>query len=329
MNLQKKEIKISVVLDYHLLNAILSDISNKTKTYNQQVDFPQVDFPQVDFLKKIKMPNSFAGIFLSKEEYNIHLKSFFSKEEKHEIEFSDFVRGLLNRKGDSKRIFLRSSFLERIDEDSALELKNIFLESGFSFNFQIIMESPVTLLAKDFLSLFYQIPTNFKFSKLESFFQNIFKQKIEKVILGLNLLLKVFGENNISFFYNESIPLEKEFEKNLYKKLGIETFLLGPEKQERFEIDPLFLEYIRCKQLEGKLDIRKEVSEIREIVKKFKLKNLFSYKEISMSSMESLKKLSEKLESFLSEEQKPLKNFMFIKTDTCTLKHIIPFIKKK
>jgi hypothetical protein len=324
MSLPKKEIKISVILDYYLLNKIITSISNKIDSSK----IPE-DFPQIDFLNKLKMPRSMAGIFFSKEEYDAYLKPFLSKEER-QIEFDTFVRGLLNREGDSKRIFLRSSFLERIDENSAIQLKNIFLESGFSFSFQIIIESPVSLFLKDFFSLFYQIPTNFTYSKPESFFQNIFKEKLKKVFSGLKILSKVFGRGNITYIYDENFPT-KDFQKSkifsFYEELDIQNYFLNYKNEERFEINPLFLEYIRCKLLEGDININEEVLQTRKIAQKFKLKSPFSYKDMSSESVKELEKFSEQLTNLLPENQKPVKNFLFINTETCSLKHVIPFVK--
>jgi hypothetical protein len=326
MDTPKKKIKVSIILDYHLLNKIFNylNIKNSTKSTAD-------DFPQIDFLNKLKMPISLLGIFLSREEYDGFLKPFISTKE-HQIEFEHFVKGLLNREGNNKRLFLRSSFLENINEDSAIFLKNTFYQSGFSFDFNIMVESPISLFSKDFFSLYYQIPTKFKFGKPESFFQNIFKEKMQKVISGLKTLSKVFGQNNISYIYNENLPLKNSTECKIfsfYKEIGIENFFLNSKKEERFEINPLFLEYVRCKLLEGDVDIHKEVLETKEIAKKFKLKNQFSYKDISGESAKELEKFSHELLNFLPDDQKPIKNFLFIKTETCSLKHIIPYVKHK
>lgn len=322
----EKKITITIILDYHFLSKIFSIFKN--------YEIPKKStetFPQLFFLKELDIPISHLGIFLSEEDYNAYIKPSI-QQENISVDFERFIKALLNMPGNKKRIFVRSSFLEKLSEKDAFLLKKLFIESGFDFEFKVVLESPVSLLVRDFFSLFYQISSNFRFSKLESFFQNIFKIKMEKIIQGSKLLLKVFGKNNVSFVYNEDAPLEQGLEKSLlsfYKEIGIEMIPPNLIRGERFEINPLFLEYIRCKQLEGKLDIHKEVSEIREIAKKFKLKNSFSYKEISIDSMEKLKFFSEKIDSFLPDDQKPLKNFMFIKTDACALKHIIPFIVKK
>lgn len=326
MKNSQKEITISIILDYHLLSKAFSLLKNKDEKL-----LTEDDLPQIDFLKKIGMPSSYLGIFLCEEEFDSFIKPYLSVEG-GETNFGFFLKSLLNRPGNRKRMLIRSSFIEKLNEERANTLKNIFIENGFSFKFQVFLENPISLFIKDFFSLYYQIPSNFRFSKPESFFQNIFKEKMKKIILGLNTLSHVFGDSNVSFLYNEDI-LKNKNKKNkifaLFSELGIENYFSNEIHQERLEINPLFLEYIRCKLLEGSKDIHSEVSKTREMAKKFKLKNTFSYKGMSTESIEELESLSKEIENFLPESEKPLKKFLFIKTDTCSFKHVIPFISQE
>jgi|LauGreDrversion4_2_1035121.scaffolds.fasta_scaffold00402_29 hypothetical protein len=321
----KKEANLTVMLDFALLDKTFGALKNSN------ADFLQ-DYPQVEFLNLFNFHSPLLGIFLSKEEYEAYIKPSLSfgdlrNQEKTEIDFESFLQLLLNKEGDKKNFLLRSSFLERMKEENALLIKEIFNICGFNIKIKIIIENTLELLIKDFSSLFYQIPTGFRFSKIESFFQSLFKNKILNSINGINILLDVFGNDNVSFIYNEEIPHKNNFHK-LCESLG-----LNPPAENTSlifnEINPLFMDYMKSKLNSGQdkyIDIRKEAKVIKKITDRYNLKNFNPIKNLSSESIDTLFELNQKLINFLSDQELPIKKNFLIKSETCNLRHSIPYI---
>jgi len=254
----KKEANITVMLDFALLDTIFGTLKNSHLESIQ-------DYPQVEFLKSFNFQSPLLGIFLSKEEYEAYLKPSLSfgdpKDiENTQIDFESFIQLLLNREGDKKHFILRSSFLERLTEENALLIKEVFESCGFNIKFKIVIENLFSLLTKDFSSLFYQIPTSFRFIKIEAFFQNFFKNKIINCINGIQILLDTFDNRSVSFLYDEQAG-DKNCLNILYEYLGIKD----PENNQPplfNKINPLFMGYMKSKlSSKQNLDIRKEAKE--------------------------------------------------------------------
>lgn len=320
----KKEANITVMLDFALLDTIFGTLKNSHLESIQ-------DYPQVEFLKSFNFQSPLLGIFLSKEEYEAYLKPSLSfgdpKDiENTQIDFESFIQLLLNREGDKKHFILRSSFLERLTEENALLIKEVFESCGFNIKFKIVIENLFSLLTKDFSSLFYQIPTSFRFIKIEAFFQNFFKNKIINCINGIQILLDTFDNRSVSFLYDEQVG-DKNCLNILYEYLGIKD----PENNQPplfNKINPLFMGYMKSKlSSKQNLDIRKEAKVIKKITDKFQLKPPSLFKSLSSDSIDSLQELNEKMHSFLSSEELPFKKTLVIKSKTCNLRLFIPYIE--
>lgn len=322
----KKEANITVMLDFALLDTAFGILKN---SHLESVQ----DYPQIEFLKSFNFQSPILGIFLSKEEYDTYLKPSLAfgdakGGENTQIDFESFIQLLLNREGDKKHFILRSSFLERLTEENAALIKEVFESSGFNIKFKIVIENFFSLLAKDFSSLFYQIPTNFRFVKIEAFFQNLFKNKIINSINGIQILLDTFDNGSISFIYDEQIG-DKNCLNNLYEHLDIKH----SENNQPYlfnKINPLFMGYIKSK-LSSKenmnIDVRKEAKVIKKITDKYQLKPPSIFKSLSSDSIDSIQELNEKMYSFLSSEELPIKKTFVIKSKTCNLRLFIPYIE--
>jgi len=326
---KKKEIKVTIFLDFTLLDKTFSLLSN-TETPLLE------DFPQLEFLKAFNFQSPLLGIFFSKDEYDQYLKPSLSfgdvkdnDKNESQIDFVTFIQLLLNREGPKKHILLRSSFLERLNEKNAYLIKEIFDSSGFNFKFKIVVENLFTLLVKDFTSLFYQIPLNFRFTKIEPFLQNLFKNKAKNFVNGMQVLIDVFDKDNVTLLYDENYPNEK-FSSIFYKNIGV------PEPKEEMsllfnEINPLFMDYIREELTSNgdNFDVREESKAIKKISDKFKLKSPPLLKELSTESIDFLEELNKKIENLASATEKPRKKFFIINSETCNLRKIIPYIDGK
>ena len=323
----KKEIKVTVFSNFTLMDKTFSVLKSTGLKLEE-------DYPQLDFITMFNFHTPMLGVFLSKEEYNKFVKpliGFGDTEpgEKNDIDFETFVQLLLNREGDKKNILLRSCFLTSLNKENASILKNIFESAGFAFKFTIIAENLFTLLAKDFTSTFYQIPLNFRFVKIEAFFQNFFKTKIKNFINGMEILTEVFGSQNISFIHDEKF-LEKKILELACKNIGINSHINNNIKSLFEEIDPLFLDYMKSKidsKGEVKLNINEEIKVIKEISDKYKLKPPSLLKGLSAESTDELEELNEKIYNFVRIEEKPITKFLSIKSETFNRRHFIPYIE--
>ena len=274
------------------------------------------------------------GVFFSKDKYNKHIQPLIKlgnvKEgESSEVDFESFVYSLLKRNGDKKNILLTSCFLENLNRKDASIIKEIFESSGFTFKFTLIIENLLSLLMKDFMNSFYQIPLNFRFTKAEAFFQNFFKTKIKNFINGAEILTEVFGKENISFLYYEK-ALEKDFFNLLCEKIGI-NFPIGNIFQPTSDqINPLFMDYLKSKinsEQNENINLKKEIFLIKEVSDKYKLKATPTLKDLSPESIDILEALNEKIDSLISSEEKSVTKFLSIKSESCNRRHLIPYVE--
>ena len=74
------------------------------------------------------------------------------------------------------------------------------------------------------------------------------------------------------------------------------------------------------------IDIRKEAKVIKKITDRYNLKNFNPIKNLSSESIDTLFELNQKLINFLSDQELPIKKNFLIKSETCNLRHSIPYI---
>jgi len=319
----QKEINIIVVLDHNYFYKISHNIINNSIVNNTSVS--GICLPQESLVKEFGLPMSLFGTILTKYEYDR-----FIKNKNNQVEFKDFLELLIKTSElNKKTIVVRSSFLEMSTINDLKNIKLLFnTKHGFDIKFTIVLDDLIDLLIGRFLSSMYQISSEFRNSDINSFYKNMFKPAIEKYINRTKQILEIFGENNLNFIYQDKRALkkaEKDSEFELSKLIGIEERMLKFEKKEEHEINSLFIDYLRCSLLDKKVDIREEITNIRDLSKKYKIHNRSGFKNLNLPNLEEINKLSLEMQSI--SKIPIIKKILIIKNEICALTRAIRYIK--
>jgi hypothetical protein len=320
--ISQKEINISVFLNSSSLLKLLGELNSSP------VNHADEDFPQIHIQRKAGLSHWLSGVLLSSNDFNQFIKPLILARNNIDIDFDSFIEKILQREGEKKRLFVASTFLERANKQDLLFLSRVFESLGFCVSFQIIIENLFDLLFKDFSSSLYQISTKFRFSSPEPFFESVFKNKIKNFLKGCLLLIEVFKRENISFFYQGNSDFYPGFKtpiSNFYEKIKFKSLLQKTEN----EINPLFLEYLRCKEIESNINIYNEIASIKKISNQFKLKSPFSIRDLSDQSVLAIDSMSKSFLKLLLPNEEPLEKQIIINSETCNLKKIFSYISQR
>ena len=319
----QKEINVIVVLDHKYFHKISHSIINDSIV--NDTSKRDTCLPQQNLVKESGLPMPLFGTILTRYEYDR-----FIKNKNNEIEFEDFLELLIQSSElNKKTIVVRSSFLEMSTINDLKNLKLLFnTKHGFDIKFTIVLDDLIDLLICRFLSSMYQIPSQFRHSDVNSFYKNIFKPSIEKCTNRIKQILEIFGENNLNFIYQDKRALkkaEKDSEFELSKLIGINESMLKFETKEEHEINLLFIDYLRCSALDKKVDIREEIRNIKDLSKKYKIHDKPSFKNLDLSNLEEINKLSLEMQSI--SKMPIIKKILVIKNEICALTRAIRYIK--
>ncbi len=305
----KKQIHLIISLNHELTHKVANSVIN---SYNA----PKFDMPQADLAKEIGLDMSHFGVILTRMLYDGSVKKNFFRENKPP-QFETFLKNICDKNQNEKLFFLRSCFLEKNKKNDLIVIKNVLNEQlGYEIKFTIILDDLINLLNTRFLSKMYQIPSNFRFSQIQSFYKHMFSNEIKKSIQCMANIIDIFGEENTKFIYLDQVAKTENATANALKQIGLsESKIL---ERNVPEINPIFIKYLNCCALENELNIHGEIRQLQEIYKKYNLENKTQLKYLSLDIVIEIENFYQEIE--LISKVKNIQKISIIKDNQCSLK---------
>lgn len=305
----KKQIHLIISLNHELTNKVANSVINSYNT-------PKFHMPQADLIKEIGLDMSHFGVILTRMFYDRSVKPNFFKENKAP-KFETFLKTICEKNQNEKLFFLRSCFLEKNEKNDLIAIKRILNEDlKYDIKFTIILDDLINLLNTRFLSRMYQIPSNFRFSQIQSFYKHMFSNEIKKSIQSMINIIDTFGEENIKFTYLDQIAKTENATADVLKQIGLSESKIT--KREDAEINPIFIKYLNCCALENQLNMNNEITQLQQVCKKYKLEKKSQLNDLSLDNMIEIENFYQKIESI--SKVKNVEKISTIKDNQCSLK---------
>ena len=305
----KKQIHLIISLNHELTHKVASSVIN---SYNTS----KFHMPQADLIKEIGLDMSHFGVILTRMFYERSVKRNFFRENKAP-KFETFLKIICEKNQNEKLFFLRSCFLEKNKKNDLITIKRIFNEDlGYDIKFTIILDDLINLLNTRFLSRLYQIPSNFRFSQIQSFYRHMFANEIKKSIECMANIVDIFGEENIKFIYLDQVTKTENIAFDAIKQIGLSESKIVERNES--EINPIFIKYLNCCVSENQLNIHKEIHQLQQVCKKYKLEKKSQLNDLSLDIMIEIENFYQKIESI--SKVKNVEKISIIKDNQCSLK---------